>query len=103
MKPKAGTSTLRYCVKKLSLCSMRLHNLKWYLPCNVIRTVYHALAVPVINYGVSVWGLASETNIKSAKLQNRCVRAFSNCDISENDLYSTFRLLRIDKLLCLHC
>ena len=88
--------------KKLSLCSMRLNNLKWYLPKNVLRLVYHALAVSLINYGITVWGQASETHIeKVQKLQNRCVRAFSDggqIEVKTEKLFKTFRLLKVRQI-----
>jgi len=62
--------------KKVSLCAMKLNNLKWVTPTNIMLQIYYGLIVSILNYGIAVWAQASATQIQRVqRLQNKCLRA----------------------------
>ena len=73
---------------------------KFYtLPQSIRRKVYYAYAHPIINYGISIWGLSYKTHIKPLiRLQKSLVKkiTFKNDNIAE--LYKNEKILNIDSL-----
>jgi hypothetical protein len=48
-----------------------MNKLKYYLPSNILRTIYNSLILPYFNYGILIWG--SQTS-RLVKLQKKAVR-----------------------------
>ena len=62
--------------KKLCLCAMKLNNLKWFVPSEIMLQIYYGLVVSILNHGIGAWGLASDTLIQRIQnLQNKSVKA----------------------------
>ena len=79
--------------KKVSLRAMKLNNLKWVTPTNIMLQIYYGLIVSILNYGIAVWAQASDTAIQRVqRLQNKSLRAvcWKNKKITNtNDIYRT--------------
>ena len=74
---------------------------KFYtMPQPVRRKIYYAYAHPIINYGISLWGLSYKTHLKPLiKLQNSLIKKVSstkNNNITE--VYKNLKILNINSL-----
>lgn len=96
------TSHIDMLCKKLSLCAMRLNNLKWFTPSNIMLQIYYGLVVSILNYGIGAWGLASDTNINRIQnLQNKCVKAvfYKSGTAKIEDIYQRLQILKVKQMV----
>ena len=65
----------------------------------MLKTVYFTLIQSLIDYGITIWGSANQTNIKSVqRLQSRCARSLTGYfyhDISSLEILSQLGLLNV--------
>ena len=65
--------------KTISRNTGMLSKLKYYLPENILYSLYCTLILPYINYGVLIWGNTYETYLnKILRLQKWAIRTISN-------------------------
>ena len=73
--------------------------LRHILSPQMLKTVYFTLVQSLIDYGITIWGSANQTNIKSVqRLQSRCARLLTGYfyhDISSLVILSQLGLLNV--------
>ena len=57
-------SHIDYVTVKMSRAIGMLNRLKYFIPNNVLLTIYNALVLPHINYAITAWGSASPTELQ---------------------------------------
>ena len=90
--------------KKLSRANGILSKLRHNAPREVCLNVYYALFYSHLIYGINVWGLTTEENLKKIEtLQNKCVRilTFSDFDAHANPLYLSLKILKLHDIITL--
>ena len=87
--------------KKLSKITGVLCRIKHLLPQDVLLTLYNALALPHINYGILLWGHVSD---RVFKIQKKMVRIISNSRYNAHTepLFKRLKLLKVIHLCSLH-
>ena len=81
-----------------------LSKLRHNAPREVCLNVYYALFYSHLIYGINVWGLTTEENLKKIEtLQNKCVRilTFSDFDAHANPLYLSLKILKLYDIITL--
>lgn len=69
--------------------------------CHCLLTAYESLLIPLVCYGIIIWGAGYKTSVKRAQIiQNDVFRAVFNVKRYESvsEMYEKFGLLRIDQL-----
>lgn len=88
--------------KRLSRAIGILSKLRYNMPKNALRMVYHSIFNSLLLYGCQIWGINSKiNNTKIQNLQDRAIRKItfskSNCDIDQ--LYKDLKLLKFKDML----
>ena len=79
-----------------------LSKLRYNLPLNTLRMVYHSIFNSLLLYACQIWGLNSQTiKTKIQNLQDRALRkiTFSKSDCDMNKLYKDLKLLKFSDIL----
>jgi hypothetical protein len=83
----------KYVMGKVSRSIGIMYKLSAFLPRHILKILYMSLVYPYLNYGVVVWGGANKTQIdKLCRLQNRCIKLFSD-DVPIVQCFISNRLL----------
>ena len=82
---------------KISVAVGTINKLKRFLPQNILKMIYNALALPHINYGLLLWG---QNRGRIFKLQKWAVRAItcSKYNTHSEPLFSKLKLLKIEDI-----
>ena len=74
-----------------------IHRLKFIIPQQILRTIYDALILPHLNYGILCWG--SQTN-RLSKIQKNAIRkiSLSKYNAHTDPLFKSFNLLKINDI-----
>ena len=78
-----------------------MKHLKHQIPTHTLRTIYNALIIPHINYGILAWG----QNLKQiTKLQKKAVRTvtLSKYNAHTKPLFKQQSLLKIEDIMSLN-
>ena len=105
MKLQTGKKSSRFATLA---CSCRkgkrvvlLNKLKQTLPQTVMLQLYYALVLPLLLYGMIIWGATYPTYLQKLKfLQNRAMRTIVGAHFQDsvNPYYSQLKILQIDDL-----
>ena len=75
-----------------------LHRLKFYLPHEILKTIYYSLIYPYIHYCIESWHGTSQTALGGVQvLQKRAIRAIFNQPFNShtNSFFKENRILKI--------
>ena len=87
--------------KKCSRSIGILYKVRQFLPETALLSLYYTMFLSHINYGITVWGSASETEKERIHiLQKRALRAISNSEYrcASNPLFIKYNQLKINDL-----
>ena len=93
-------------VKKVSSKVSRslgvIKRVRKFLPLQAVKTLYNALIVPHLNYGLKLWGPRSEA---VALIQKRAIRAITKSKFfaHTSPLFKENKILKLDDLYKLQC
>lgn len=84
-----------------------LNSIKHLIPFNMRKSVYQALILPHITYGITVWSTTSSSQLsRIGKILNRTCRQILSIrkatDISTKDCYGKLNWLNLDQLIIYH-
>ena len=82
-----------------------INKLKWYLPRNVLLTLYSTLVLPYLNYGILAWGNATVSQIqKILLLQKKAMRIICHSDYRAHtdSLFKGNNILKINDIYSLN-
>lgn len=69
----------------------KFYQLRSFMPFNILKTLYYALAESIMRYGISIWGSAYPTNLKHINIsQKHLLKVIAH----KNKLYPTESLFR---------
>ena len=90
-------SHVKKIASKISVAVGTINKLKRFLPQNILKMIYNALALPHINYGLLLWG---QNSGRIFKLQKWAVRAItcSKYNAHSEPLFSKLKLLKIEDI-----
>lgn len=100
-------SNLKWCKhtnnisSKLAKSAAIMHKLKWFLPSNVLLSIYNTLFLPHINYCIGAWGNTERNNLNHIiMLQKRVIRSIGNASyLAHTDqLFKKFSILKCEEL-----
>ena len=76
-----------------------LNKLKYLLPQNILQTIYQALLVPHINYGILAWAKSPHIH-KIIKIQKRAIRLCTNSRFNAHSdpLFRKCKCLKVEDL-----
>ena len=78
-----------------------LYRLRHLVPSKILTLLYYSLVYSRLQYGITVWGTASATDLHEVKVtQNNIIRTitFSRKFASVTDLYKKLNLLKLDDI-----
>ena len=89
---------------KLKSATGIISKLRYYLPQQILKSVYHALFNSHLNYSCQVWGQGSNRLDRIIILQKRCIRliTFSEFRAHSSPLFHQLSLLKFPDLVKLH-
>ena len=96
---------IKYCKNKMTSGLYILNCVKRLLASEHLKSIYHTLVHPYINYGLILWGSANKTNTnKIQTTQNKSVRAITLSKYNETvrPIFKTLHILPVDSLYQLH-
>ena len=80
-----------------------LSKLKYFLPTHTLKTIYNALVLPYLQYGITIWGSkCSKLNV----LQKQCIRKINKTKryrAHTEPLFKRSNLLKIEDIHSLFC
>ena len=81
-----------------------MNRLKFFLPSNILLTIYNSFVLPYLNYCILIWGGSSTRCERLFTLQKRAVRIISNAGYRDHSapLFKQFKLLKLNDLYCLN-
>ena len=84
--------------KLTKICNI-LTKLKNFLPSNILLTIYNALILPHINYGILTWGFVSTNRL--FRLQKKAIRLITKSKTLAHTgpIFKSLGLLKIDDIL----
>lgn len=88
--------------KKLSICAMKMNNLKWFVPSSTMLQIYYGLVASLLNYGITAWGHGSNTQLNRVQnLQNKCIKAITwRTGLTEvEDICKSLKILNVKQLV----
>jgi hypothetical protein len=91
---------------KLSRIYGILTRLKHLIPCETLKTIYEALFLSHINYGITLWGGGGDhNNTRIGKIQKKAIRAVTNSAYSAHTtpLFKQTKTLTFDDIFKLAC
>ena len=97
---------IKHISSKMSKSIFILKYLKYIFPINVLKTLYHTLVFPYINYCNIIWGSACKTTLRPVTLlQKKCIRIINKSSYLEHTdpLFKKSRLLKINQVYQLNC
>ncbi len=93
---------INYCKNKIASGNYALNSLKRTLPTRQLKTIYHSLIQPYLNYGLLLWGGACKTKLKKLQVaQNKTMRRIDNANYNDSakPIYKKYGILTIDDML----
>ena len=94
-----------HCIKKIGRTVGVLHNLKHFLPKDVLKKIYNSLISPHFHFGALSWGFKSSS---IHKLQKKAVRAITSSKFNAHTepLFKRLNILKTSDIFvkqCLNC
>ena len=88
-------------VTKLSKTIGILNRLKHFLPSHILKTIYHSLITPHLNYGILAWGYQAN---KLVTLQKKAIRIITNSKYNAHTeaIFKELNLLKLTDLFKLN-
>ena len=91
---------------KIAKINSLLYRLKHTLPTSVMISIYNALIVPHISYGITAWGGATLSQLKHlCTLQKKCIRTISKSKYNAhtNPIFHKYKLLKLQDIYETNC
>ena len=88
---------VNYIATKMSKNMGILRRLKHTLPKNILKTIYHSLITPHLNYGILVWGF---NNTRIEKLQKQAIRIITHLHsrAHTSNLFKELNILKLEDI-----
>ena len=81
-----------------------MNRLKYFLPSNILLTLYNSFVLPYLNYSILTWGSPTPKCKRLLTLQKRAVRVIFKTDFREHTgpLFANLKLLKFTDLYYLN-